>query len=485
MRRKLIMIVLIFMLMTDVACASNPPQAIITCKGCQEISEGYLLVYADNGSTMTLSGISSQDDVGVESYVWTKDGVVVSKNTQYSFVVTEHAKYVLTVTDKDGKSDSETVEIQLKYVAPPIKYVAPLCLPDWKGEIVLSNKEDLEIGDEIILNANLKPTDCVDYKIEWNVDDNNIVIFNKSSKKTKIKIGNGTRIGTHVIKVLLSNNEKSKEHKAQINIVKNTPPTLVIDYKYPYSYGTLYVDLSGSKTGSSGNEDNDYFRRCYVRLEDKNGTFVSDGSWNVKHNKMPLSVKVKTVKMGTHFIYVEIEDSHGAVSAVREEIWVQEGDSKLDPLIIRVSSDKITCVAGEECKFSAYQTCLLYEGKDINFAYYDVTYEDHPERLANPNGYYLTGPSFRHIFPNSGNFVVRIKATSGNRKGSKEIDVVVTENETKSNLTPIPAPTPIPKPMYTPGPYRTSTPPTETPGMEFRIAIVVLIMAFVFKKRKK
>jgi hypothetical protein len=486
MRRKLIMIMMIFALTAAVACASNPPQAIITCSGCNEISEDYLLVYADYGSTITLSGISSQDDVGIVSYIWTKNEVVVNKNAQYSFIVTEDAKYVLTVTDGDNKSDNETVEIRLKYVAPPKR-----CLPDWKGGIVLSNKEDLEIGDEITLDANLKPSDCVDYKIEWYVDDPNIIILNKNSEITRIRIGNGSRIGTHTIKVVLSNNGKSRKHETQINVVRNTPPTLVIDYEYPYSYGYLYVDFSESKTGINGNEYNDYLRRCYVRLEDEHGNFVSDGSWDSLRNKMPPIIKVKTYKMGTHYIIVTIKDSHGLTSTVKEEIWVKEGDSKSDPLIVRVSSSRITCIAGEECVFSAYQTCLLYPSKSINFVYHDVTYKNYPERLANPNGYYLTGPGFRHIFPYSGNFIVRVTATSGDRSGIKDVDVIVTDNGTILEptliLTTTPTQTeiisPVPKPTYTPLPFQTSS--TETPGMKIWTAIAMIIMVFVSKRRKK
>ncbi|NOQ68329.1 hypothetical protein GQ568_02725 [Patescibacteria group bacterium] len=488
MGRKLIMIVVIFVLTTAVACAGNPPQAIITCNGCQEISEGYLLVYADYGNTMTLRGISSQDDVGIVSYIWTKDEIIVSKNAQCSFIVTEDTKYVLTVTDGENKSDSEMIEIRLKYVAPPNR-----CLPDWKGEIISSNNNDLIIGDKIVLDANLQSSDCVDWKIEWYVVDDNIIINNKNSERTQIEIGEGTKIGTHTIKVVLSNSEKSREHKTQINVIRNTPPTLVVNYEFPYSYGTLYVDFSESKTGISGNENNDRIRYCYVRLEDKHGSFVSDGSWNVNRDRMPLSVKVETVKMGTHFIIATIKDSHGLVSTVKEEIWVKEGDSKHDPLIVRVSSDRITCIAGEECKFSAYQTLSHYEGKSINFVYYDVTYKSHPEKLANPDGHYLTGPEFRHIFPYSGNYVVRVTATSGDRSGVAEVVVTVTDNgtvlEPTPTLIPISTQTEITSAVQQPTvPYQEST-ATESadkiPGMEAWMAITMIIMAIVFKRKKK
>lgn len=487
MKRKLIMMVVIFVLTTAVVYASNPPQAIITCNGCNEISEGYLLVYVDRESTITMSGISSQDDTGIASYVWIKDGTIVSKNVQYSFIATEDAKYILTVTDGENKSDSEMIEIRLKYVAPPNR-----CLPDWKGEIISSSKKDLIIGDKIVLDANLQSSDCVDYKIEWFVDDSSIIILNKNSERTQIEIGEGSRIGTHTIKVVLSNDEKSREHKTQINIVRNTPPTLVANYEFPYSYGYMFVDFSESETGSNGDEYNDCIQRCYVRLSDEYENFVSDGSWNIDHNRKPLSVKIDTAKMGRHFLHMEIEDSHGIVSTVKEEIWVKEGDSKFDPLIVK-APDRVPCIAGEECKFSADETRLHYKGKSINFAYHDITYEGHPERLANPDGHYLTGPEFRHIFPYSGNYVVRVTATSGDRSGFKDVVVIVTDNGTI--LEPIPTPTPIPMqteiisavPQPT-LPYQESTAmesASKIPGMEVWTAITMIIVAIVFKRKKQ
>ena len=157
---------------------------------------------------------------------------------------------------------------------------------------------------------------------------------------------------------------------------------------------------------------------------------MHDGSWNVDRNRKPPSVKVKTVKMGNHSIYVTIEDSHGAISTTRKDIWVQEGNSTRDPLIIE-APDNVTCIVGEECKFSVYQTYQRYKREGVSFSYYDMTYSDNPEKLANPEGHYLTGPNFRRVFPYSGNFTVNVVATSrGDRSGFKNVNVTVLENKT-------------------------------------------------------
>lgn len=496
MIKKLIIVVTVFLLTTVIACASNPPQAVITCYGSNELSEGRLVVYVDSGSKVALIGSSSQDDVGIVSHVWTKDGTVVSENVWYSPVVTENTEYVLTVTDGEGKSDNETIEVRLNYVVPPNNN-----LPDWKGEILSSNEDDLLVGDEITLDANIQFSDCAGYEIEWSTGDDNIIIVNKSSERTKVKIGKGTAIGKHTIEVMLSNSEKSRDQEIDISVVKNTPPTLTIDYEYPFSYGTLRVDFSKSKTGSNGNEYNDYVQRCYVRLDNESGEFVSDGSWDVDHNRMPLSVRVKTTKMGNHSIYVTIEDSHGAISTIREDIWVQEGNSKRDPLMVK-APDTVTCIAGKECKFSVYQTYRLYKDKGgVSFSYFDMTYESNPEKLASPDGYYLTGYNFRHIFPYSGNYTVKVVVTSGgDRTGFKNVDVTVLENKTAESVsvssnqtliltstqeqTSTPAQTKlVVAPQATP--YLSETSTAETPGMKAWMAITMIIIAIVFIGKKK
>ena len=496
MIRILIIVIAALMLTTVIASASNPPQAVITCYGSNEVSEGHLVVYVDSGSKVALIGSSSQDDVGIVSHIWTKNGTVESENVWYSPVVTENTEYVLTVTDGEGKSDSETIEVRLNYVAPPNNN-----LPNWKGEILSSNEDDLLVGDEITLDANIQSSYCVGYEIEWSVRDDNIIIINKSSERTKIRIGEGTAIGKHTIEVVLSNSEKSRDQEIRINVVKNTPPTLTIDYEYPFSYGTLRVDFSESKTGSNGNEYNDYIQRCYVRLDDGSGNFVNDGSWDVDHSRMPLSVAVKTMKMGNHSIYVTIEDSHGAVSTTREDIWVQEGNSTRDPLIVK-APDTVTCMAGKECKFSVYQTYQLYKDRGgVSFSYFDMTYESNPEKLASPDGYYLTGYNFRHIFPYSGNFTVKVVVTgSGDRYGFKNVNVTVIENETAESVsvssnqtliltstqeqTPTPAQTKlVVAPQATP--YLSETSTAETPGMKAWMAITMIIMAIVFIGKKK
>lgn len=493
----LIIVIAVLMLTTVIVSASNPPQAVITCYGSNEVSEGRLVVYVDSGSKVALIGSSSQDDVGIVSHVWTKDGTVVSENVWYSPVVTENTEYVLTVTDGEGKSDSETIEIRLNYIASPNND-----LPNWKGEILSSNEDDLLIGDEIILDANIESSDCVGYEIEWSTGDDNIIIVNKSSERTKIKIGKGTAIGKHTIEVVLSNSEKSRDQEIDISVVKNTPPTLVIDYEYPFSYGTLLVDFSESKTGSNGNEYNDRIQRCYVRLDNESGEFVSDGSWDVDHNRMPLSVRVKTMKMGNHSIYVTIEDSHGAISTIREDIWVQEGNSKRDLLMVK-APDTVTCIAGKECKFSVYQTYSLYKDIGVSFSYFDMTYLDNPEELASPDGYYLTGYNFRHIFPYSGNYTVKvIVASGGDRTGFKNVDVTVLENKTvesalvSSNQT-LMSTQPTQTQALTPTPIRTklvvvpqqtpylSESSAKTPGMEAWMALVTIIMAIAFIGKKK
>ncbi|MEA2098398.1 MAG: hypothetical protein U9P70_04995 [Patescibacteria group bacterium] len=506
MIRKLGLAMMVLLLTTIIACASNPPQAVITCYGCDEISEGRLIVYVDSGSKIALNSASSQDDVGIISRIWTKNGKVMSNDIQYSPIVMENTEYVLTVADGEGKSDSETVEVRLNYVAPP-----NYCLPDWEGEILSSNKDeyenegdDLLVGDEITLNANVELSDCV-YEIEWSTRDNNIIFSNKSSVRTKVQIGRGTAIGKHTIKVVLSNSEKSREHEIKISVVRNTPPTIIISYEYPLSYDTLYVDFSESETGSDGNEYNDYIQRCYVRLEDESGNLVSDGSWDVDRNRMPISVEVRTVKMGNHSINATIEDSHVAVSTAMKRIWVREGNSIRDPLIVK-APDNVTCIAGEECRFSAYQTYLRYKGKGIRFEYYDITYR--PERLGSPDGHYLTGPYFRHIFPYKGNFTVKIVVTNkyrfepddeyrfksdDERFGYKIVNITVLDNETVESTLILTStsqePTPTPTLVSTKLVVSQSTPylsesPAKIPGMEIWTAIIMIIMAVAFIRRE-
>lgn len=468
--------------------ADNPPQAKVTCMlGCYEVNinkvAGGYEIYADKGSEITLSGITSRDDYGVVSCVWTRDGIKVSDSAEYAFEIIGDVTYVLTVTDSEYQSDSITVNIHLK----------SSCLPDWKRgyeKIHLKDsgkdREEFSVGDVFILKVRYSG-DCDSYKFHWETDSDNIIIMNPSLAETKIEIREGAEAGKHFVRAVLSNNfDDKKEKEIEIKVVDNTPPMIEVDYENPISHDILYIDCSESKSGSSGNENDDRIYRCSAILSDKqNVTIDSDSRTIRKDDDIPL-LEVETEEAGLHFLKVIVEDSHGAISMTIREILVTEGDSKDDPLMIFVK-DVIYCTAGEECKIDAYQTHSRYDG--ASFGFFDVTYGDSDYCLTGKYGYCCTGPVCTHVFSNSGKYEIKIEATKGERSGSKIITVIVGSNKTAptSTLTPISTgaqPTCVSIYRYVPGISQTPTP--ETPGMGFGLTITtIIIVAFVIRIKNK
>jgi len=76
------------------------------------------------GSSVTLSGAGSTDDVGIESYVWTVDaeGYAPLEGVDVEIQFDDIGDYTvtLTVTDGDGQSDTDVVEVTVYDDVPPV-----------------------------------------------------------------------------------------------------------------------------------------------------------------------------------------------------------------------------------------------------------------------------------------------------------------------------------------------------------------------------
>ncbi|MCK4592009.1 hypothetical protein KAT63_01045 [Candidatus Parcubacteria bacterium] len=484
MRREIsfVIIILLIFVLSTIAEAIVPLTVEVKCgdgKCTRNNIPGGYAFYADADDNIILTSYA-KDGIGSKSHIWTKDGKIILKSKSLQITVIEEEKYLLTVTD-DGGSIDTIVKIFPRSKEPCILSLSNIKLNDK----VKARRETREyaVGDIFSLTIPYTKTGDCEIEIKWETDDSGIIFKSPSSKATKVGIGSQAKTGKHIVKVTILGSDRPKEKEINISVVRNSPPFFELDFDYPESYSVFKVNFKEIKTGSTGNENNDFIQNYYVELEDNNSV-VDKVSWNRRSYKEDIpTIKLKTKGIGLHNLTVTITDSHGKTSTITEEIVVLEGDNKQTPLVMNSLPDRIDCVVGEECEINAWEVFNRYERK-ASIKFYDKTKQK--TFLTNSKGGYCSGsPICKHVFGYQGIYKVKVVANYNDRKGSKNIIIVVTDNETILDSTPTSVPISVTTSIPTPYPYRTSASSAKTPGMEFGIAIVVLITAFVFQKRKK
>ncbi|MDF1497911.1 MAG: hypothetical protein P1P85_00945 [Patescibacteria group bacterium] len=483
-KRKICLLIVleIFLLISviSVAQAVVPLTVDVRCNGGEcvinKIPNGFVF-YADPDSDLTLTPFV-EGGIGNKRYRWEKDNRVVLDSRFLQTVVTKEEEYLLTVTD-DGGSIERIIKI-----FPRSKRDCTITLSPIKLNDKVSVREEIReyaIGDTFSLIIPYTTTGECDIKIKWDTKDSGIIIKSPNSKTTEIEIGSSAKTEKKIIKATISDGSKSKEKEINITVVRNSPPSFKLDFDYPESNSDFEVYLEELKTGSNSNENNDFIQSYYAELKNNNNVLISRVSWTRRsyEEKIPI-IRMKTKGMGSHNLTVTITDSHGAGSTLTKDVEVFEGSNKKTPLVMNSLPNRIDCKTGEECKINAWKVFDRYN-RQASLRFYDKTNKKTP--LTNLKGGYCESPTCIHIFEYQGTYIVGVEAGYLNRKGFKEITVVVTDNETKSDIAPKQILTPTS--TRTPIPYQKITSTPETPGMEIWMAIIMIIVAIVFQRRKK
>ena len=487
MGRKLIMMVAVMLFVfTQVAYAADLLSVQVNCQGCSSkagIPGGYQF-NADVGKTITLTAFST-GGVGNKCYEWTKEGRTVCDSASFLLIVAEDAEYILTVTD-DAGSVSKLVKI-VSRIPKESK-----CLPSFKTSIAvksdISGKTEYSAGESFTVKVRLDTRDCPssNYRFYWRADDENIIFVNPNSTATEVRIGQGIKSGKVKIEAIVTDGVVTRSRQIEIKIVKNTPPQFEIGYSKPvYSYTWFNVHCIDFESGEYGDEDNDFLYKCSVVLRNEKGEIVSSSTKIARYGKVS-SFRLKPGGIGIKTIELTAWDSHKASTTKNETICVVKGNTGKDVPIVR-ASDTVYCIVGEVCVIDASAT-----DRDVSsFRFYNA---DTEEQLANPKGNYCSGPVCNHNFTYPGTYRIRIEANYFNQDNTGYKIVTVVVNPSDTSVTSDPTPTPIPQTeTISPSPRQTfldqESTATESadkiPGMEVWTAIIMIIAAIVFKRRKQ
>lgn len=482
-------VMLMFVFATLAAGASNLPLSVtVKCsENCKEddLTKGHFL--ANKGEKITLT-VHTEGGNGKKNYLWT-DGQKVSKDSFYAVTVSDEETTIFLVVSDDGGSIQKTIKVFQKS-----EWVCPL--PDFSSEIIaedkISGRTEWAIGSKFALLAKLNSEVCSG-KVFWESDSDSVVLSNSSIKgrvaKIDVVVAKQNIRGWAEVKVVITDGNVVRDREFDIRIVDNTPPTLKMDYENPFSNCVLSVDLSKSTTGRNGNENNDFFSSVSAELI-KNGVVIDFVKITPNNKVIPL-MGLHTGKMGNDYqLIVKITDSQGiTVSETTEKFTIFEGNSKKDPLIMKVIVPK-TCYVNQKCKIDASNTSWRYDG-NVSFRFYDVTHKN-KEELFNANGGYCRSEICEHIFPYPGNYSIRVEAESKNgRTGAQELTITVISNSTAIRPTQTTTPKQSPKTAPT-TPQKIKTPtsisePVQTSSQTMTkiifSAIALVIALYVVRKK--
>lgn len=488
----LTVVVSMFVFAALAAGAGNLPLSVtVKCGGnCKndDLTEGHF--WADKGEKITLT-VHTDGGNGKKNYLWTESGKQVSASGFYTMTVSDKESAIFLVVSDDGGSIKKTIKVFPKS--------EPVCsLPDFSSEIIIEDKiagkTEWSVGSKFALRVKLNSEVCSG-KIFWESDSDSVVLSNSSVKgkiaRIDVSIVKQNAKGWAGIRAVITDGNVVRDRKFNIRIVDNTPPTLKMDYENPFSNSILEVDLSGSTTGSNGNENNDFFSNVSAELM-KNGVVIDFVKITPNNKVIPL-MGLHTSEIGDDYqLRVKITDSQGiTVSETTGKFTVFEGNSKKDPLIMKVVAPNI-CYVNQKCKIDASNVSRRYDG-NVYFRFYDITHRD-KEELSNAIGGYCQSEICWHIFPYSGNYTIRVEAKSKNgRTGVQELTIAVIDNSTVVKPTPTITPKQTTKTASTTPQKRalisTSEParkyPQESPTMIRMIFSAIAIVIALYAVRKK
>ncbi len=481
MGKLLIVVIIAFVLISVMSVAQAERLfAQVRCEGCYN-SDGSIF-WVSAGETIVLTAYSS-GGVGNKKYKWTAENGEVVLGNSLKLIFTERVEYTLVVTDDIGHV-SKTVKI-----VPASSESS--CLPSFRSVATHDKygRYEYSAGDILEVRARLKDVhDCPNYDLYWKADDENIVFTNPNSIRTDVIIGQGVRNGNMTITAVITDGSVVRDEDIIVKIVSNSPPKISVRYDQPFSYTNFNVYFDGSTTGKNGDENNDFIWLVSIDFFNENGNLIDSV---VKRGYKERAIPYLTVRpngKGICFFNATITDSHGLTSSINETLEIKKGNTGKDIPVVFVSDDVVYCEIGEKCKIDASRT----RKRDPDISTFGFYYSN-GEQIVNSDGDYYSGPvcEFIPTYPGTHEITVTAKYFGNDNIGSKIITVVISEDKTvPATLTPIPAPTPlktklIPRPTCCYTSQKTQTPIPETSGMEFDLAIAMLIIAIAVRRKNK
>ena len=447
----------------------------IRCSGCfnwNHAPGGYIF-WVDTGEKITLTAFSA-GGTGNKKYEWTDEyGEIVSDFATLDLTSTENIKYTLVVTDDIGYI-TKTVEIVQSSSGSS-------CLPSFRSVAIQDEyrRSEYAVGDVFEVGARLKDVrECPNYNFYWEADDKNIVFTNSNSIKTDVIIGQGVRSGDITITATITDGSVVRSRDIVIKVVDNTPPEIVsIKHDSPLSYTrfNVYVDATSGRSGDEGND----FVQCSIIFKNEAGKIIDSDSKTIRSGGFNFVFRLTPEEWGIYSVEVVLKDSHGMTSAIDGETFkVKKGNTGKDIPVVFASNDVIYCKTGEICKIDTSET----RRRDSNVSKFGYYYSN-GEEIVNSNGDYCSGPVCKFVptYPGTHKVKITAKYFGNDNIGSKIITVIVGENETVPVTTTI-TPTPTPACCYFPKNQHTPTP--ETSGMGFGLAITMLGIAIVMRRKK-
>lgn len=266
------------------------------------------------------------------------------------------------------------------------KIIAENALVDFTSEIIFDpdnpDKQPAVFTSGEIVKVRVETSllsDCGDCIIRWSSDSDYIFFQNIVSKshyqEATMVISSNLPIGKNVlVSVTAKHNNWERKIAKEIRIISNTAPTVVPVFpkeKNVPSFSYFDVDCRDSKSGKNTEEYGDRVWRCKVTVMDEAGKIIFSKQETAKPGeKIPL-VRVKSGAVGINFVDVEIEDTLGSISIVREMINVGLGSTNKDfPDIIIGAS--YNCRNNSECVFDAGETFKLFPNA-TGFIYEEIT----------------------------------------------------------------------------------------------------------------
>ncbi|UCC92979.1 MAG: PKD domain-containing protein [Thermoplasmata archaeon] len=152
----------------DAAGLSASDQMVLTVlDATPPVAVAHVLDQVVQGSTVTLDGSQSHDDMGIVSYVWTfeENGAKVTQegvSVDYPFNLVGTFAIALTVTDAEGNTDTDVHSLQvLDGMAPVIMVTIP---------------GDATVGELVVLDASISSDNVGIVKWTWTIRDGEKIV---------------------------------------------------------------------------------------------------------------------------------------------------------------------------------------------------------------------------------------------------------------------------------------------------------------------
>lgn len=379
-----------------------PPQAVVDCVfGCQsdiaatDNGNNYRF-YVEAGGSIILSGYDSQ---GSSLYSW--DNQKFSPNTEIAFQnIRSASSHTLAVEDQCGRSDSVTVNIYVTYNTP--------CQPRWDRDDKITLDSDLgrrefSPGDTADVVIPRPDNDCNNYKAVCS--SSAVSLTNDQNGRALLHI-NALPSGESnpVIRLVARDGQSLSPNppEYEFRMVPNTAPTIKISWRQ--ENGRIVVSCAGSKTGSNGDEGEDFIKYFRAFITDIHGNRIDSGDSSPDYGEKVGSITLNPDEAGAYILHAEIYDSHGA-KAQAEPQWIgvygARGDMPSQVVLPRMD---YSCQVGKACVIDASAIIGMYNQTNLQIEFWDVTYHDHPRFVSQ-------SPLFEHVYSEVGlhDLQIRVK----------------------------------------------------------------------------